>query len=64
METEKIANLLMQMSIFGIVIAVWMGGVMIWYLRRSRRQQKLERRLQFAQQGASAGRPQFQRRHV
>jgi tight adherence protein B len=54
METEKIANLLMQMSIFGIVIAVWMGGVMIWYLRRSRRQQKLERRLQFAQQGASA----------
>jgi tight adherence protein B len=54
METENIASLLRQLAIFGIIIAVWMTGVTIWYLRRSRRQQKLERRLQFAQQGAAA----------
>ena len=54
MDNDKLVHLLMQLSIFGIVIAVWMAGVMIWYLQRSRRQQKLQRRLQFAQQGASA----------
>jgi tight adherence protein B len=53
-ESERIASLLMQMSVFGIVVAVWMAGVAIWFLRRSRRQQKLERRLQFAQQGTAA----------
>src|SRR4051812_26032141 len=54
MESERIASLLMQMSVFGIVIAIWMAGVMVWFLRRSRKQQKLERRLQFAQQGTAA----------
>jgi tight adherence protein B len=54
MESERIASLLMQMSVFGIVIAIWMAGVAVWFLRRSRRQQKLERRLQFAQQGTAA----------
>jgi tight adherence protein B len=54
MESERIASLLMQMSVFGIVIALWMAGVAVWFLRRSRRQQKLERRLQFAQQGTAA----------
>src|SRR4051812_43715853 len=53
MESEQIASLLIQMSVFGIVVAVWMAGVMVWFLRRSRRHQKLERRLQFAEQGAT-----------
>lgn len=52
MGNEQIASLLIHVSIFGIVVAVWMAGVTVWFLRRSRRQQKLERRLQFAQQGA------------
>ena len=53
MESEQIASLLIQLSVFGMVVAVWMAAVMVWFLRRSRRQQKLERRLQFAQQGAT-----------
>jgi tight adherence protein B len=52
MENEQIASLLIQLAVFGIVIAIWMAAVVVWMLRRSRRQQKLERRLQFAQQGA------------
>lgn len=52
MSNEQIANLLIRLSVFGIIVAVWMAGVTVWFLRRSRRRQKLERRLQFAQQGA------------
>ncbi|MEO6434643.1 MAG: type II secretion system F family protein [Tepidisphaeraceae bacterium] len=51
MDNDKIAKLLIQLSVFGIVIAVWMAGTVVWMLRRSRRQRKLERRLHFAQQG-------------
>jgi tight adherence protein B len=52
MENEQIVKLLIQLSVFGIVIAIWMAAVVVWTLRRSRRQQKLDRRLHFAQQGA------------
>jgi len=52
MQNEQIAKLLIQLSVFGIVVALWMAAVVVWMLRRSRAHQKLERRLQFAQQGA------------
>ena len=52
MQNEQIAKLLIQLSAFGIVVALWMAAVVVWMLRRSRVRQKLERRLQFAQQGA------------
>ena len=52
MQNEQIAKLLIQLSVFGIVVALWMAAVVVWMLRRSRVRQKLERRLQFAQQGA------------
>src|SRR5687767_8600819 len=53
MQSEQIAKLLIQLSVFGIVVALWMAGVVVWMLRRSQRRLKLERRLQFAQQGGS-----------
>jgi tight adherence protein B len=52
MQNEQIAKLLIQLSVFGIVVALWMAAVVVWMLRRSRVRQRLERRLQFAQQGA------------
>ena len=52
MQNEQIAKLLIQLSVFGIVVALWMAAVVVWMLRRARVRQKLERRLQFAQQGA------------
>src|SRR5687767_8028719 len=52
MGNEQIAKLLIQLSVFGIVVALWMAAVVVWMLRRSRQRQRLERRLQFAQQGA------------
>src|SRR5438045_1732416 len=52
METEKLAHLFIQLSVFGLVVAVWFAAVTLWMLRRSQRNRRLERRLQFAQQGA------------
>jgi tight adherence protein B len=52
METEGLAKLFIQLSVFGLIIAVWLAAITIWVLRRSRRQKALERRLQFAEQGA------------
>ena len=37
MESEQIAKLLIQLSVFGIVVALWMAGVVVWMLRRSQR---------------------------
>ena len=53
MDSEKLADIFVKLSVFGIVVAVWMGIMTVWMLRRSQRQRKLERRLQFAQQGAA-----------
>ena len=52
MSPEKLANLFIQLSVFGLVIAVWMAGLTVWTLRRSQKKRKLDRRLQFAQQGS------------
>ena len=52
MQNEQIAQLLIKLSASGIVVALWMAAAVVWMLRRSRMRQKLERRLQFAQQGA------------
>ena len=52
MTPEKLANLFIQLSAFGLVIALWMAGVTVWMLRRSQRQRKLNRRLEFAKQGS------------
>jgi tight adherence protein B len=51
MDNEKLVRLFIQLGVAGMVIAVWMAGVTVWCLRRSQRQRKLDRRLQFAQQG-------------
>ena len=56
MESEKLADLFIKLSAFGLVIAVWMAGVTFWMLRRGQRHRKLERRLQFAQQGVDEDR--------
>src|SRR2546423_5392049 len=51
MASEQLAKLFIQLGVFGLVLALWLGGVTFWMLRRSQRQKKLERRLQFAQEG-------------
>ncbi len=51
MDTEQLARLFIQISVFGIVAALWFGGVTFWVLRRSQQNKKLQRRLQFAQEG-------------
>jgi tight adherence protein B len=51
LDSEKLARLFIQLSVFGLVIAVWLGVVTFWWLRRSQKSKRLERRLQFAQQG-------------
>src|SRR5687768_16927666 len=56
MESEQLADLFIKLSAFGLVIAVWMAGVTVWMLRRSQKKRKLDRRLQFAQQGVDEDR--------
>src|SRR6266550_1118539 len=51
MESEQLVKLFIQLSVFGLIIAVWLAGITFWMLKRSQRNRKLERRLQFAQQG-------------
>jgi tight adherence protein B len=51
MEPDKLAKLFIQISVFGLVIAVWLAVIAWWMLRRGQKQRKLERRLQFAEQG-------------
>jgi tight adherence protein B len=51
MESDRLATLLLQMSIFGIIFALWAAGITFWVLQRSKQKKQLERRLQFDQQG-------------
>jgi tight adherence protein B len=44
-----------QVSIFGLVAAVWLAGITVWYLKHARRKQALDRRLH-ADGGTGAGR--------
>jgi len=52
MTNEQIAKLFIQLAAGGLFVAIWFAGIAVWMLRRSQRNRKLERRLQFAQQGA------------
>jgi tight adherence protein B len=45
-ESDQIRGLLMQVSIFGLIIAVWVAIVTLWALSRSRKRKLLEARLQ------------------
>src|SRR5688572_27817276 len=51
MDPDKLAKLFIQLSVFGLIIAFWMGAITFWMLRRGQRQRKIDRRLQFAEQG-------------
>jgi tight adherence protein B len=53
MQAEQLARLFIQLSVFGLVLLLWLAAVTFWMLRRSQRNRKLERRLQFAQQGVA-----------
>ena len=53
MDSEKLAKLFMQLAVFGLVIAVWLAILTIWWFKRSQKTKKLERRLQFAQEGST-----------
>ena len=44
----EVIKLLVQWSVFGLVITLWVGGVVIWYLLRSRRSQQIHERLGLA----------------
>lgn len=46
-------TLLLQVSLFGLILAVWCGIVTVWYLRRSRREEELAARLNVHEHGAS-----------
>jgi tight adherence protein B len=45
LEAEKIRILFAQVSIFGLIAAVWLGGVTIWMLKARRKKDLLARRL-------------------
>jgi tight adherence protein B len=47
-ESEQIRGLLAQVSIFALIIAVWVAVITLWALSRSRRRKLLEARLQIA----------------
>ena len=51
MTNDQLAKLFIQIAAFGLFFALWLAGITVWLLRRSNRNRKLERRLQFAQQG-------------
>ncbi len=51
MDTEKLAKLFIELSVAGLVLAVWMTGVTLWMLHHARRRRQVERRLAFEQQG-------------
>jgi tight adherence protein B len=52
MDSDTLAKLFIELSIFGLVMAVWMAAVTAWMLHRARRRRLVDRRLSFAQQGA------------
>ena len=54
MTNDQIAKLFIQLSVGGLFIALWLAGITIWALRRSQKNKKLERRLNFAKQGRTA----------
>ena len=51
---EKIRSLLAQVSIFALIIAVWVALVTLWWLSRSRRRKVLEQRLHAGRADAGA----------
>lgn len=55
-DAEKLMNLLITGSVFGLVLAVWVTGVWVWRLRRSSRAQMVEQRLGLAAMEGGQGR--------
>jgi len=45
LEAERVRLIFIQISVFGLIAAVWVGAVMLWVLYRSRQRQRIERRL-------------------
>lgn len=50
---EQLWMLLLQISLFGLFIAIWCAVVTLWYLKRSKRQHALNARLEVQQHGGS-----------
>src|SRR5438046_886555 len=53
MNSEQLVKLFIALSVFGLIIAIWLAGITFWWLKRTQRNRKLERRLQFAEQGVA-----------
>jgi tight adherence protein B len=50
-DAEQIRAIFLQLSMFGLVAALWLVGVTLWVVHHKKRTRHLERRLQFAEQG-------------
>jgi len=50
MDNAQLARLFIQLSMFGLVLAIWLGGVTAWWVLRSQKRKTLERRLDFSQE--------------
>ncbi|MHC4294209.1 MAG: type II secretion system F family protein [Planctomycetota bacterium] len=50
-DLQNITNLTVAISVFGFVLAMWLGVVLFWAIRRSTKSEKLEQRLGLHPQG-------------